>query len=260
METIKRTKKARKSRTKKPKSKNHKRSPIFFERYATLEQMILSAFTDNAESIYVEDPQHEDFSEIFRCLHDKKFPELRGKSLSIDEMFCNFQARTEKRKEEKFKFAFKKGFRRMIDDMLSQEERAKGKVEAAKERHIEALEREVLLPCANGGNIPLTAFKLPGSVEDGFNAKTFNRKFIKLIKVSGTYKEKFMRSFEELKKANKAYVEKKLEKFLRKIHLEFLSEGRMAELVEYLKKPGSKLPWTLFEVDDAFDTVMKSII
>lgn len=224
------------------------------DNHSNLERILLKLFTGERLN-QLETRQFLRNINTFRLLHAKKFPHSAGEAFSVDEMLSDFERKSSKRKEEKLKFIFKRAYKRLIDSQLTDKDRLKGNITDAKKRIIESIKKEMILQDAVEANVPMDALLLPGTVrgKKKIPMKTFNKRYLKLLKRSVNFGGAFRRVLEELRGTLEEEVRKKSLKILERWNHFYLSKRALKNFKEFLGKDKCKLPWTLVEVRDAHE-------
>lgn len=165
--------------------------------------------------------------------------------------------RSSKRLEEKMKYVFKRVFKHMIG-VSSRAGKSISKTEKTSLSY--ALFRAHFQPLVEGKGIPVERFMIPQTVKSEHNYKTFCAEYIRLLKLSPSFIAFFREHMAAVHPLIVAEIRHKINRLIDKIGTNFLEVNNLEAFnVYFARECRRKLPWTVQDINDAFETVERML-
>lgn len=198
--------------------------------------------------------KNQNIINIISVLYSKKF---HTEKANPEEIITDFQSKSNKRDEEKLKFVFSKSWKGLIMRLSTAEDRSKGNKMASKKRIVEdIIIKQWIEPVARANGLDVGHYLLPDPEQEveGYPL-TFDKEYISRIANSGTFAKEILKEIKSQKALAKKDCEEKIRRCMAQLAERYIEKNDFEGLKSYLRTPKSKLPWTLFEVCEAFEFV-----
>lgn len=223
--------------------------------FAGVKEVLLAVWTDRWQSVgSVEKLCKTEAQLVEFILQRKKILALNQTLQGPNEVL---NTRSSKRLEEKMKYVFKRVFKHMIG-VPARAGKSMSKTDKINLSY--ALFRAHFQPLVEGKSIPVERFMIPQTVKSEHNYKTFCAEYIRLLKLSPSFIAFFREHMAAVHPLIVAEIRYKINRLIDKIGANFLEvKDFEAFNVYFARECRRKLPWTVQDINDAFETVERML-